>query len=99
MQSADAVDQHDGVVFMEREADATEVDQVVGGFGSERLSFEGAAGFSSAAAPGVGGPDGKSREETERFIDRAINATIVFAAGSFAITKLLTIDHDYWHVS
>ncbi|KAK7267127.1 hypothetical protein RIF29_19791 [Crotalaria pallida] len=29
--------------------------------------------------------------------DRTINATIVLAAGSFAITKLLTIDHDYWH--
>ncbi|KAL8505942.1 hypothetical protein ACS0TY_016973 [Phlomoides rotata] len=93
VQSGDAVDQQDGVVFIEREAEATEV---VGGFRTERLSFEGAAGFSSAAS-GVGGPDSKSREEMERFIDRAINATIVLAAGSFAITKLLTIDHDYWH--
>jgi protein Mpv17 len=30
---------------------------------------------------------------------RAINATIVLGFGAFAVTKLLTIDHDYWHVS
>lgn len=102
VQSDDRVDQQDGVVCIEREAEATEVDQVVGVFRSEasgRLSFEGAAGFSSAASS-VGGPgssDEKSQEEMERLIDRTINATIVLAAGSFAVTKLLTIDHDYWH--
>lgn len=30
---------------------------------------------------------------------RAINAAIVLGFGAFAVTKLLTIDHDYWHVS
>ena len=30
-------------------------------------------------------------------MDRAINAAIVLAAGTFGITKLLTIDYDYWH--
>lgn len=64
--------------------------QVIGGFGNEMLSFDG--GFSSAASGGVGAP-----EDEKIMIDRAINATIVLAAGSFAITKLLTIDHDYWH--
>lgn len=101
VQSDDRVDQQDGVVCIGREAEPTEVDQVVGGFGGEasgRLSFEGASGFSSAGGPGSGG-DGKSQEEMEKLIDRTINATIVLAAGSFAITKLLTIDHDYWHVS
>ncbi|PIM97459.1 Peroxisomal membrane protein MPV17, partial [Handroanthus impetiginosus] len=102
VQSDDRVDQQDGVVCIEREAEATEVDQVVGGFGGEasgRLSFEGAAGFSSAASAvgGTGSGDGRSPEEMEKFIDRAINAAIVLAAGSFAITKLLTIDSDYWH--
>ncbi|KAL8506614.1 hypothetical protein ACS0TY_017492 [Phlomoides rotata] len=29
--------------------------------------------------------------------DRLLNAAIVLGAGSLAITKLLTIDHDYWH--
>lgn len=33
----------------------------------------------------------------QQFIDRAINATIVGAAGAFAIIKILTVDHDYWH--
>ena len=28
-----------------------------------------------------------------------INAIIVLGFGTFAVTKLLTIDHDYWHVS
>ncbi|ONK75971.1 uncharacterized protein A4U43_C03F22480 [Asparagus officinalis] len=30
-------------------------------------------------------------------VHRAINAAIVLAAGTFAITKLLTVDRDYWH--
>ncbi|KAL0328138.1 UNVERIFIED_CONTAM: hypothetical protein Scaly_2246400 [Sesamum calycinum] len=29
--------------------------------------------------------------------DSLLNAAIVLGAGSLAITKLLTIDHDYWH--
>lgn len=28
-----------------------------------------------------------------------VNAFIVLGFGTFAVTKLLTIDHDYWHVS
>jgi protein Mpv17 len=30
---------------------------------------------------------------------RAINATIVLGFGTLAVSRLLTIDHDYWHVS
>ncbi|KAL6543245.1 hypothetical protein OROHE_010765 [Orobanche hederae] len=102
-QSDYKVNHRDGVVCTERRDQTTEVDQVVEGFGSEasgRLSFEASAGFSSSDS-GVGGPrgsdDGQVHEEMGRLIDRTINATIVLAAGSFAITKLLTIDHDYWH--
>ncbi|KAK6142332.1 hypothetical protein DH2020_022680 [Rehmannia glutinosa] len=29
--------------------------------------------------------------------DRLLNAAIVLGAGSLALTRLLTIDHDYWH--
>jgi len=51
---------------------------------------------------GVGdrqGNDNEGEKDVKKLIDRVINATIVLAAGSFAVTKLLTIDHDYWHVS
>ncbi len=41
----------------------------------------------------------KSEEEENRYLDRAINATLAGAALSFAFTKLVTVDHDYWHVS
>lgn len=97
-QNDDRVDQQSGVVCIERETEGTDLEtmvgQVVGGFGNEtsgRLSFEGASGFSSAGS-GVG-----DVVDIHRLIDRAINATIVLAAGTFAITKLLTIDCDYWH--
>ncbi|KAL5730147.1 hypothetical protein ACHQM5_003006 [Ranunculus cassubicifolius] len=42
--------------------------------------------------------NGKVEEKSEfqGFVDRTINATIVLAAGTFAITRLLTIDHEYW---
>lgn len=44
----------------------------------------------------------KEEEEVDvndRLIGKAVNATIVLGAGTYAVTKLLTIDHDYWHVS
>ncbi|KAJ0111286.1 hypothetical protein Patl1_02200 [Pistacia atlantica] len=45
---------------------------------------------------------GEKEEEEEvdvndRLIGKAVNATIVLGAGTYAVTKLLTIDHDYWH--
>ncbi|KMZ56058.1 Peroxisomal membrane 22 kDa (Mpv17/PMP22) family protein [Zostera marina] len=44
---------------------------------------------------GEGGGDGDNNPD--KLADRVINATVVLAAGTFAITKLLTIDQDYWH--
>lgn len=38
-------------------------------------------------------------KDTDRLMSRGINAAIVLAAGTVAVTKLLTIDHDYWQVS
>ncbi|XP_073222181.1 uncharacterized protein [Cicer arietinum] len=38
-----------------------------------------------------------ARDSDDIFTGRAINATIVLGFGAFAVTKLLTIDHDYWH--
>ncbi|XP_059444367.1 uncharacterized protein LOC132176238 [Corylus avellana] len=105
VQSADSTDQQEGVVVSRVEREGGLETDLVGGFaaGHEgRLSFEGAGefqGFSSSSSSGsVGDGVGKSEnEEMERLFDRTINATIVLAAGSFAITKLLTIDSDYWH--
>ncbi|XP_057505465.1 uncharacterized protein LOC130788769 isoform X2 [Actinidia eriantha] len=36
-------------------------------------------------------------EDYNKFVGKAINAAIVLGFGTFAITKLLSIDHDYWH--
>lgn len=38
-------------------------------------------------------------DDSDRLTARTINAMIVLGFGSFAVTKLLTIDHDYWQVS
>lgn len=38
-------------------------------------------------------------DDFDRLLSKAINATIVLGFGTFAVTKLLTIDLDYWHVS
>ncbi|TXG53824.1 hypothetical protein EZV62_019080 [Acer yangbiense] len=43
--------------------------------------------------------DGVESEDTKKLTHRSINATIVSAARTFVITKLLTIDQDYWQVS
>lgn len=36
-------------------------------------------------------------DDKKRLVGKAINATIVLGFGTLAVTKLLTIDHDYWH--
>ncbi|KAJ0548132.1 hypothetical protein HanIR_Chr08g0380121 [Helianthus annuus] len=84
-----------GKLISEIEGDEAGV-QLIGGFGGSdgRLSFEG--GFSSAAS-GSGGEVVEGETSVEKLIDRGINAAIVLAAGTFGITKMLTIDYDYWH--
>uniref|UniRef100_A0A2P2J6S0 Peroxisomal membrane protein n=1 Tax=Rhizophora mucronata TaxID=61149 RepID=A0A2P2J6S0_RHIMU len=98
VQSGDSTDQQEGVVVSQVEREGTELGgsatQVSGFGGNEgQLSFE---GFSSASSSS-GGVGEREEAEMERLIDRTINATIVLAAGTYAVTKLLTIDHDYWH--
>ena len=101
VQSTDSTDQQEGVVVSRVESEGPGLEtELVSGFGAShegRLSFEG-AGFSSSGSVGDGVVK-RDNEKIERLIDRTINATIVLAAGTFAITKLLTIDQDYWHVS
>ncbi|KAJ0965947.1 hypothetical protein J5N97_027085 [Dioscorea zingiberensis] len=102
VQSSDTTDQQDGVVALgvtEREDGSNSAASQVGGFAFESggaSDVVGAAGssgtaFSSSTPSMPGGGD------FDKQVDRAINAMIVLAAGTFAITKLLTIDHDYWH--
>ncbi|XP_071723620.1 uncharacterized protein [Rutidosis leptorrhynchoides] len=92
VQSEDSTDQQGGVAVSQLEEEEVGGELMVGGFGPSegQLSFE---GFSSA---GGGGEMRDSDEGMDKLIDRTINGTIVLAAGTFAITKLLTIDHDYW---
>lgn len=98
VQSSDRTDHEEGSsVVMSNETERDVNEPLVVGFGAEQLSFEGFP--SSAAAADMGDDKSRESEEMEKMIDRSINATIVLAAGTYAITKLLTIDHDYWHVS
>uniref|UniRef100_A0A1J3HXU5 Protein SYM1 n=1 Tax=Noccaea caerulescens TaxID=107243 RepID=A0A1J3HXU5_NOCCA len=100
VQSRDRTDQQE-VTAVVMSTETTERDgneSVVVGFGAAtseaRLSLE---GFPSSSAADLGDERIRESEETEKMIDRTINATIVLVAGTYAITKLLTIDHDYWH--
>lgn len=101
VQSSDSTDQQDGVLArIEVEEEGELVNQVGGFSGEGRFSFEGAGefqGFSSSSSSSTSSEGQGEAEDVERLIDRSINATIVLAAGSFAVTKLLTIDADYWH--
>ncbi|CAM8888168.1 unnamed protein product [Rhodiola kirilowii] len=96
VQSGDLTDQQDGAAATRSEREEEEIRDLVSGFVNPegRLSFEGGSGFGGAS---VGPGKDNDEEDVVKLIDRCINATIVLAAGSFAITKLLTIDSDYWH--
>ncbi|XP_062080806.1 uncharacterized protein LOC133785604 [Humulus lupulus] len=102
VQSSDSTDQQEGVVVSRVEGggaglESDLVSQVSGFGGNEgRLSFEGATEFQGFGT-GSGLGDERENEDVNRLIDRTINGTIVLAAGTFAITRLLTIDQDYWH--
>ncbi|KAI3699381.1 hypothetical protein L2E82_43651 [Cichorium intybus] len=40
---------------------------------------------------------GNGSEEIDKFMGKAINASIVLGVGTLAVTRLLAIDHEYWH--
>lgn len=52
--------------------------------------FAGGGSGSGASSSGGGG---------NKMLDRGINTAIVLGASTYALTKLLTVDQDYWHVS
>jgi len=101
VKSDDITDQQEGVLVSRVEIDGvdSELATQINGFGAKDglLSLEGFSSSSSTSSSALVGSE--SEEDVEKLIDRTINATIVLAAGAFAITKLLTIDSDYWHVS
>ncbi|XP_062215258.1 uncharacterized protein LOC133915890 [Phragmites australis] len=64
----------------------------IGGFAFQSDMGGGFAGGSSAGGAGSsGGGDGN------KMLDRSINTAIVLGASTYALTRLLTVDHDYWH--
>lgn len=91
VQSVDSTDQQEGAMANQMEREAVAAPQVVGFATAERQFL---FGFSSA-----GDAESRQREEMAKFIDRTVNIAIVAAAGAFAITKLLIIGSNYWHVS
>ncbi|MCL7032803.1 hypothetical protein MKW94_004746 [Papaver nudicaule] len=88
-------DQNDGVVSMiEKEMEVEKLNQVDLLVNDGMLSFGG--GEISSSVISLEGKEEKEEEDIDKLIDRSINATIVLAAGTFAITKMLTVDKDYW---
>jgi protein Mpv17 len=58
------------------------------------LAFQGDMGGGFAPGGSTGGGDGGGN----KMLDRGINTAIVLGASTYALTKLLTVDQDYWHV-
>ncbi|OMO55132.1 Mpv17/PMP22 [Corchorus capsularis] len=55
------------------------------------------ASSSSSERVDAGGGNNDDNDDDEKLSSRAINASIVLGFGTLAVSKLLTIDHDYWH--
>ncbi|KAK4796086.1 hypothetical protein SAY86_028412 [Trapa natans] len=98
IQSGESTDQQEVIsMCLETEGAGTEMVSQVGGFATSEVQFSFDGFSSSGSASTSSSIHGLRNAEMERAVDRTLNALIVLAAGSFAITKLLTIDHDYWH--
>ncbi|KAF6154511.1 hypothetical protein GIB67_028403 [Kingdonia uniflora] len=84
-------------ILVSSSSDLTDTQQEGGGESSMFLLEGVSGGFSSSLPPEGDGEGGEEKQSFEKFVDRSINATIVLAAGTFAVTRLLTVDRDYWH--
>ena len=60
-----------------------------------RMLVNGSEEFVGLQSSSGGNGDG---DDLDKLTSRAINALIVLGFGTYAVSKLLTIDHDYWHV-
>nr|CAB3494082.1 unnamed protein product [Digitaria exilis] len=63
----------------------------IGGLAFQGDVGGGFAGGGGAGSGASGGGDGN------KMLDRTINTAIVLGASTYALTKLLTVDQDYWH--
>lgn len=63
------------------------------------LAFQGDMGGGFAGGGATGGAGSSGNGDGNKTLDRAINTAIVLGASTYALTKLLTVDQDYWHVS
>ncbi|XP_042439327.1 uncharacterized protein LOC122024721 [Zingiber officinale] len=99
VQSSDSTDQQDGVI--PSSAREQQEEQPLEELGSQVRALALEIGGRVVGGGGSGGVGFSSSLEDEQDIgkslNRTINASIVLAAGTFAISKLLTIDSDYWH--
>ena len=62
------------------------------------LAFQGDVGGGFAGGGGGVGSGASGGGGGNKTLDRGINTAIVLGASTFALTKLLTVDQDYWHV-
>lgn len=65
----------------------------------DRLLVDGSDDYNALSTSLSSSSSQEGEGDFERLTSRAINAAIVLGFGTFAVTKLLTIDHDYWQVS
>lgn len=63
------------------------------------LAFQGDMGGGFAGGGAAGGAGSSGNGDGNKTMDRVINTAIVLGASTYALTKLLTVDQDYWHVS
>ncbi|TVU46319.1 hypothetical protein EJB05_05845 [Eragrostis curvula] len=61
------------------------------------LAFQGDMGGGFAGGGGAGGAGSSGGGDGNKMLDRGINTAIVLGASTYALTKLLTVDQDYWH--
>jgi len=63
------------------------------------LAFQGDVGGGFTGGGSGSGSGASGGGDGNKMLDRGINTAIVLAASTYALTKLLTVDQDYWHVS
>jgi len=63
------------------------------------LAFQGDVGGGFTGGGSGSGSGASGGGDGNKMLDRGINTAIVLGASTYALTKLLTVDQDYWHVS